>query len=388
MAPEASSTAPVAAAEEVRLPSFSPFTADGERSTVALVIEGRRYVEEVQVSLPARLYAARHGGWSACFAGLYERGVPMFEILNWAAYPLGDGLSETLKRFEKPPVSARVVLDATRPRVTRHADGYVFPPAEVLAAVAACLEGDIPRPLALRFAPASVTTQELLPSVAPIATFSTPYADVPNRVHNLRLACRLLNATVIEAGAEFSFNAQVGPRTQERGFRPAKIISDGAFVEGIGGGVCQVSTTLYNAAMAAGLRQVEVRRHSLAVHYVAPARDAMVSDWSDLRFTNDTDYPVYLYAGAYDGKVIVRLYGVERGRIKLCSSSRTVSSHRDVDEQGNVLSDTSGYRLLHAGQDSVEGILTRTMGGETQLLRRHTYPAVDAVWQKIEEKIG
>lgn len=388
MASETASTALVAAAEEVRLPRFSPVTADGERSIVSLVVEGSRYVERVQVSLPACLYAAMHGGWEACFAGLYKRGVLLREILNWAAYPLGDGLCETLKRLETPPVAARVVLDATGPRVTRHTDGYVFPPEEVLAAVAACLEGNMPRPLTLRFAPAAVTSEELLPAVTPIATFSTSYADQPNRVHNLRLACRMLNATVIEAGAEFSFNAQVGPRTQERGFRSAKIISDGAFVEGIGGGVCQVSTTLYNAAMAAGLRQIEVRRHSLAVHYVAPARDAMVSEWSDLRFANDTDRPVYLYASAHNGKVIVRIYGVQRGRISLRSSSRTVSTHRDVDEHGNVLSDTSGYRLLHAGQDGVEGTLMRTMGGETQVLRRHTYPATDAIWQKIEEEIG
>ena len=374
----------VAAAEAEAASQDGALSASMEAVPIVLTIEGRRYVQRVTVSLAARLFAMRHGGWDGCFAWLSDRGVSMRDILNRAAYPLGDGLTNALSRLETPPKAAEVVLTETEPVVTPHRDGYLFPPREVLAAVAACLDGREAKPLVLRYARAAVTTEQLQPTVALIATFSTPYADSPNRVHNLRLACRSLNAVIVPAGAEFSFNRTVGARTEERGYRAAKIISDGAFVEGVGGGVCQVSTTLYNAAMLAGLRQVEVRPHSLAVSYVAPSRDAMVSAWSDMRFANDRATPVYLYASAYQGKVIVRIFGVKEAAVSLSATCRTIAPHRDVDSVGNVIEDTEGYRLVRAGKDAVESTLTRKIGRSSELLRRNTYPAEDAVWQKIE----
>ena len=285
--------------------------------------------------------------------------------------------------METPPVSADVRLAPSAPEVTPHRDGYVFAPRDVLAAVAACLDGETPAPLRLTRAPAEITTEEMRRRTSRIAAFSTAYADQPNRVHNLRLACRALNATSLAPHAEFGFNAAVGARTAERGYLPAKIIADGAFVEGVGGGVCQVSTTLYNAAMLAGMTQVEVHQHSLSVHYVAPSRDAMVSAWSDMRFVNPYDYPVYLYARAVGGRLTVTVYGAPpEASIALGTTCLVTAPARNVDEAGNVLLSTEGYVLVSAGRDGVSSTLVRTVGMSTHVLRRNTYPEVDAVWRK------
>lgn len=137
-----------------------------------------------------------------------------------------------------------------------------------------------------------------------------------NRASNVRLAAALLNGVVVESGKTFSFNQTVGARLPERGFKSAKIIENGEYVEGVGGGVCQVSTTLYNAALLSGMTVTEYHPHSLAVGYVPPSRDAMVSGSScDLKFKNPSAYPVYIRSRTQDGTVTFELYGKSDGAI-------------------------------------------------------------------------
>ena len=106
-----------------------------------------------------------------------------------------------------------------------------------------------------------------------------------------------------------AFNATVGRRTAEAGFQQAKIILNGEYVQGVGGGVCQVSTTLYNAALKSGLQVTEFHPHSLRVGYVDPSRDAMVSTQSDLKLFNPYAHAVYLSARVKNGAVQVVFYG-------------------------------------------------------------------------------
>ncbi len=129
------------------------------------------------------------------------------------------------------------------------------------------------------------------------------------RCENIAIAAKFIDGVTIQPYGEFSFNQTVGRRTAEAGFREAKIIVNGEYVEGVGGGVCQVSTTLYNAALKAGLTVVEYHPHSLRVSYVAPSRDAMVSSHSDLRFINPHAFPIYLSAQAEKGAIRVEFFG-------------------------------------------------------------------------------
>ena len=143
------------------------------------------------------------------------------------------------------------------------------------------------------------------------AKFSTDYSkSSEERKSNVALAARSLNNVFVDVGAEFSFNRTVGERTVKRGYKPAKIIVNGEFVDGIGGGVCQVSTTLYNAVLLAGLNVIEYHPHSLPVGYVAPSFDAMVnSGWADLKFINGTHNPIILKTFADGQSLRVEVYG-------------------------------------------------------------------------------
>ena len=140
------------------------------------------------------------------------------------------------------------------------------------------------------------------------------------RCENIAIACALIDGIVIQPYGEFSFNQTVGKRTEEAGFQQAKIIVDGEYVNGVGGGVCQVSTTLYNAALKAGLTVTEFHPHSLRVGYVAPSRDAMVSTYNDLKFFNPHPFSVYLSSQAVQGSVKITFFGKNQGlRYELCS---------------------------------------------------------------------
>ncbi len=134
------------------------------------------------------------------------------------------------------------------------------------------------------------------------------------RCANIAIAAALINGVTVQAYGEFSFNATVGKRTEEAGFKQAKIIVNGEYVQGVGGGVCQVRTTLYNAALKSGLEITEYHPHSLRVSYVAPSRDAMVSTQSDLKFQNPHPYAVYLSAKVAASGVCVTFYGEAGGK--------------------------------------------------------------------------
>lgn len=133
------------------------------------------------------------------------------------------------------------------------------------------------------------------------------------RSGNIAIAASLIDGVTVQAYGEFSFNGVVGKRTEEAGFQQAKIIVNGEYVQGVGGGVCQVSTTLYNAALKAGQEILEYHPHSLCVGYISPSRDAMVSSSSDLHFWNKRSHAIYLSAKVFGGGIKVCFYGKKDG---------------------------------------------------------------------------
>ena len=118
-----------------------------------------------------------------------------------------------------------------------------------------------------------------------------------NRTINLKLAAAAINGQIIQPGKTFSFNKTVGPRTRERGYLEATIFVGGKKEQGLGGGICQVSSTLYNAVLNSKLKVVERHTHSLPVTYVPTGKDATVSyGYLDFRFQNNRNYPVKIQA--------------------------------------------------------------------------------------------
>ena len=143
------------------------------------------------------------------------------------------------------------------------------------------------------------------------ACFSTNFAtSSKERKTNIKTARAKFDGVVLDIGEVLSFNKTTGKRIEENGYCSAKIISDGTFVEGVGGGVCQVSTTLYNACLIAGLEIVEVHQHSLPVSYVEPSFDAMVNTGSsDLVIKNNTGGKLIFTTSNIGDKCMFKIYG-------------------------------------------------------------------------------
>ncbi|MFL6555241.1 MAG: VanW family protein [Bacillus sp. (in: firmicutes)] len=129
------------------------------------------------------------------------------------------------------------------------------------------------------------------------------------RNNNIYLAAKAINNYVLFPGEIFSFNKVVGERTAGKGYMPATVIVNGEFSEDFGGGICQVSSTLFNAVDNAGLKVVQRNSHSKEVSYVPPKRDATVS-WNgpDLIFKNDYNQPILILAKSIENKLIIKIY--------------------------------------------------------------------------------
>ena len=146
-----------------------------------------------------------------------------------------------------------------------------------------------------------------------LGKYSTTYATYQvERSSNVATAAGRINGTVLEPGETFSTIKVIKDRTEANGYKSAPEYSSGKVVSGIGGGVCQVSTTLYNAVLNAELKVVERSPHSMVVAYVPVSRDAAISgDYKDFKFKNSTDYPIYIMGSASGGILSFRVYGHE-----------------------------------------------------------------------------
>jgi vancomycin resistance protein YoaR len=191
-------------------------------------------------------------------------------------------------------------------------------PAAAKAILAAALQrtGRIARLKVVR-APAERTTGEArrMGIKKLVASYTTTYGGEANRLHNVRLVAQLVDRHLIPPGAEFSFNRTTGERTAEKGFREAPVIINGELQTGLGGGVCQVSTTVFNAAFEAGLPITARTNHSLYISHYPTGRDATVNYPDlDLRFINDTGKWLLLRTFVGSSSLTVALYGTPVNR--------------------------------------------------------------------------
>ncbi len=145
-----------------------------------------------------------------------------------------------------------------------------------------------------------------------IGTYSTNYNEKIARATNVELAAARINGVVIQPGQEFSFSQTILPRTPENGYVQAAVIVGGKFVPGYGGGICQVSSTLYAAMLDADLPATERHPHSLAVSYISRDKEATISSPSkDLKFVNTFDNAIQLQAStSTDGKLTISIVEV------------------------------------------------------------------------------
>ena len=180
-----------------------------------------------------------------------------------------------------------------------------------------------------------------------LGQFSTSFNDSTSRGSNIHVAGESTSDVLLMPGETFSYNKKTGARNWVNGYQSAPIIVGGKVVNGEGGGVCQVSTTIYNAALLSGLTIDEVHNHSLPSRYAPRGRDATVSyGYTDLKFTNPYTHPVYIKNIVGNGAITSKIYGcnLDRERIVIRMEEEylkdkiTVKTYRlYMDEENNVM---------------------------------------------------
>lgn len=155
----------------------------------------------------------------------------------------------------------------------------------------------------------ALSSVEAVPVNTPIGSYSTAYNPNISRAVNIALAASRINGVVIQPGEDFSFNQTILPRTAANGYVEANVIVNKRYVLGTGGGICQVSSTLYAAMLTAGLPATERHPHSLDVGYIPAGMDATISGNAlDLKFTNIFAEPIQIQAAAEQGTLTISLY--------------------------------------------------------------------------------
>lgn len=217
------------------------------------------------------------------------------------------------------------------------------------------------------------------PSGTPVvAKYSTTLQGrSANQRHNALLASSKLNGAVVQPGAEFSFNKRVGSWSRDAGYRRAPVSYNGTLIDAWGGGVCQTSTTLYNAALLAGMEVKERHPHRFAPSYCPPGRDAAVAfSGVDLRFRNPLDVPVTVHAGFQGDRLVVSLSAsAALPKATVLTNVRSFQPPREhkLDRGG------SSVKVRNAGKPGWSAITYRVLNGKREWLSSDSYPTMDRV---------
>ena len=275
------------------------------------------------------------------YSKIYKEPVDAYyETEPFKLYPEEDGIDFAVTLEE----AAKIVSDTTK-------EEYIIP---------------------LKISKASKTVNDIGREAFPyeISTYSTKY-DVSNtnRTKNLELSAEKINGTVLMPGEEFSYNQVVGKRTVEAGYKNAKIYSGGQVVDGLGGGICQISSTLYNAVLMADLEITERRNHYFKTSYVPAGRDATVVWGSiDFKFKNTRSYPIKIEAKVDSGIAEFKIFGIKEEKeysIKILpvvtqnipySTQEIVNPALMPGTRQIVQSGTSGCKVTTYIEKSLDGI--------------------------------
>jgi len=291
----------------------------------------------------------------------------------------GRGAEEYLKRLSatvsREPQDARFQVTATGKIVVRpSAPGLLLDlPATAKAIAAAAFSADErTAKLVVRVAEPARTTADAkaMGITGVVASYTTTYGGTPGRLNNVLLVSELIDGTLIAPGGTFSFNETTGERTAEKGFQEAPVIINGELRNGLGGGVCQVSTTVFNAAYEGGLPIAARTNHALYISHYPTGRDATVNYPDlDMRFTNDTGRWLLVRTFVGAGSLTVNLYGAPVNRrvestteplvvtgpvpVKETDDPTLEKGKRAVDEVGSPPRETAVRRLVYDANDTL-----------------------------------
>lgn len=229
-----------------------------------------------------------------------------------------------------------------------------------------------------------------------VSMFETWTTDNEKRNKNINLACTGLNGYIVKPGQEFSFNHVLGERTEERGYDYAPAYLEGQVIEELGGGICQVSTTLYNAVFAAGLTTTFRKSHTYVPSYITPGLDATVSFYGpDYRFINNSNYTVGIKAQYSKQKVKIDIFAVPL--LKEGQTQNLISNKiQDLDlptisiinegkaSKGSQGSEWQVFKVVKEGDKEIERVFdhqTIYQGHTPTAFEEYTYVDDDGVLQ-------
>lgn len=247
---------------------------------------------------------------------LQNDGASVNVAFNYIFVGLDEKIDEIIKEIEIEPVNSEIKFNAQNSNpfeVTEHKNGLRVNKEQLYFDINEQFNktNNVEVEIKTFEQVADVTKQENLENTTQISTFVTYVSDsTGGRKSNVKKALDCFNGFVVDPNETVSFNKVTGPHTLDNGYKIATIIYNGRYVDGVGGGICQASTTLYNALLLADAEILEVHKHTLPVKYVPLAMDAMVSDYvADLKFKNVSDEPLYIQTVCDSESVRVNIYG-------------------------------------------------------------------------------
>lgn len=242
----------------------------------------------------------------------------------------------------------------------------------------------------LKITKPNVTMEQIGAEAFPnkISSYSTRYdgGDV-NRSTNLELACEKINDVIVLPGETFSYNKTLGERSKAAGYKTAKVYENGEVVDGIGGGICQISSTLYNAVLKANLEIVERRNHQFITSYVEEGRDATVAyGVTDFKFKNSRKYAIKIKASASNGVATIEIFGIkEEVEYQISFDTKTISTIpytvKYIDDN-TLKTGTEVVKQKGANGIVTETYLIKSLNGQVvsnTLLSKDTYSAMQRI---------
>ena len=230
-----------------------------------------------------------------------------------------------------------------------------------------------------------------------LAKYTTIYdAGNKNRSHNVALAAKTINGTILLPGETFSYNEVLGNPNKANGYKLATAYSGGKVVDSYGGGVCQVSSTLYNSVLYSNLEIVERYNHSYIVSYVPAGRDATVSyGGKDFKFKNSRNYPIKIVASAKNGVVSISIMGIkEETEYEVVLTSTVLSTTpRSVKYENNSSMEEGTQKVIQSGYDGKKSIAYKILklNGKTiskTVLSKDTYKPMTRIVQVGTKKVS
>ncbi len=312
---------------------------------------------------------------------LWERifGKPCLQVQpHWATIPELFQMQLSKFRFlERPPQDARVRFANGQVEILPERDGWTLDYNEsyqnLIDALQVLPAARTVFPLAMHATPPRVTSEHLSAITGVMASYTTRFPSYQvHRNHNIRLATQALEGRVLMPSERLSYNQAVGKRTSKQGFRLAPVIVRGEKQLGIGGGICQVSSTLFNAALLSDLKIVRRVNHAIPVDYVPLGRDATVTDSGlDLVIENPFDHPIAISTELGRSSLTIRVLGPPQPhRRVVLKTERVRLPSPPVKRVPDPTLPQGKERILKKGSAGVRVILWREVYENGTLVRR------------------